>query len=281
MANNYRSRICAVGDEQDMIRLCKAMLSNIDWLDEPEDRTMPYTLAELQEKIQERAQEEGGNACEFLYEMIARRTYGDAEEDSCRFAIRQEACELWTASFDYCSEHALQVEDWVKLHNQVKQLPMLILRAGWDFSRDKGMLILSGGRAYDDWNFMGETWLWLIAEYECGYPPEEAVARLEKLEKTLEKEEFDLSISELLASSMEHLQHLGEYTAAGEQLKEAIARCIEESDFKRLFLIQGKVAETVLWQTEHNGRWLACLEAVKQAWDEKYPPEEYEEDEDE
>lgn len=273
MAIQYRTRICAVGDEQDMIRLCKAMLSNMDWLEEPEHRSTPYTLQELQELLRQRAREEGGDACEFLYEMTARRAFGDAIDDSCRFEIHPETCGLWTASFDYLSEHSLQVEDWLKLHNQVRQLPMLILRACSDFTRDKGMLILTGGRAYDDWNYMGETWLWLMEEYECGYPPEEAVARLEKLAETLRHEEYDLSVSELLDSSMEHLRHLGEFIAAGEQLKSAISRCIEESDFKRLFMIQSRLAETVLWQTEHNARWLACLEAVKQAWNQQHPQE--------
>ena len=26
--------------------------------------------------------------------------------------------------------------------------------------------------------------------------------------------------------------------------------------------------ETALWETEHNARWLACLEAVQEAWQE-------------
>ena len=58
-------------------------------------------------------------------------------------------------------------------------MPMLALYADWDFGMEKGMKVFFGGKAHDDWNRMGEIWLWLWTQYETGYPPEEAVARLE------------------------------------------------------------------------------------------------------
>jgi len=267
MMNLYQTRVCAFGSEEDMMRLCRAMLSNCDWLEEPEEDRPEPDLPMLLAEVSAHAKEEGGAECEFFYGMLARHTYGDGIEDTCRFSVRREECGLWTASFAYASETPCQAEDWLRLHRQCDRVPMLILRAGWDFSRDKGMLILTGGHAYEDWNRMGEIWLWLIEAYEVGNPPEEAVARLKKLEKTMEREEFDLSVPELLQACIDNLSDLAEHTGNPELLKTMMAQCREKQDWQGLFMLQCRVAETVLWETEHNARWLANLEAVRDAWE--------------
>lgn len=267
MTNQYQTRVCAFGSEQDMLRLCRAMLDNCDWLEEPEEDRPEPDLPALMEQMAYHAREEGGEACEFFYGMLARHTYGDAHDDTCRLTIRQEACGLWTASFIYGSETPCQVEDWLRLHRQCDRVPMLILRASWDFTRDKGMLILTGGHALEDWNRMGEIWLWLIETYETGNPPDEAVVRLKKLEETMEREEFDLSVSELLQACIDNLNDLTDQTEEPETLQAQMAQCREKQDWQSLFTLQCRVAESVLWETEHKALWLANLEAVRDAWE--------------
>ena len=46
MATIHRTRIAAIGCEEDMLRLCRVMLENVDRYEEPEERP-PYTLEEL------------------------------------------------------------------------------------------------------------------------------------------------------------------------------------------------------------------------------------------
>lgn len=265
MTHSYCTRVAAVGSEQDMLRLCRAMLSNCDWL-EAQEEGPEKTLPQLLESIREHSREEAGVDCEFFYGTIARHTFGEADEDSCRFSVRQDPCGLWVASFAYAGDTPCQAEDWLRLHQQCNRLPMLILRAGWDFSRDKGMLILSGGRIHEDWNRMGEIWMWLIAGYECGYPPEEAVARLRKLEKTMENEDFEYTVEELLQACIDNLHDLTDHMSDPDFLRAMMAQCIERRDWEGLFVLQCRVAESALWETEHKARWLATLEAVLEAW---------------
>ena len=142
---------------------------------------------------------------------------------------------------------------------------MLALRAGWDFARDKGLMIFTGGQAIENWDRMAECWLWLLHQYEYGYPPEEAVERLCKLEATLEREDFDLSIAQLLEACVENLQQLG-------QAADVTAECLDAArkarDFQGLFEQEARLAECALWETEHSARWIACLESVQRAWQE-------------
>ena len=47
-----------------------------------------------------------------------------------------------------------------------------------------------------------------------------------------------------------------------------VKECYEQidGDYEGVFALQCHVAETDLWETEHNARFLACLEAVEEAW---------------
>lgn len=262
MANIYRARVCAVGTEEDMLRLNRALLTNHDWLEESEDGPA-LKLSDLEQQVRRRAAWESGMDDGFVYDMIAPVTFGDATGGTCRYALRQEKCGLWTACFAYDSGTPFQAEDWLDLHRRCDRLPMVALRASEDFARDKGMLLLTGGQIQDDWSCMAETWLWLISQYECGFPPEEAVQRLEKLAAALEREEYDVTVAELLANCAEHLRRIGvPEDITSEDLRDSAAR----GDYAALFDMQVRVAETVLWETEHNARWLACLEAVQKAW---------------
>lgn len=266
MSTLTRARICAVGSETDMIRLCRAMLDNCQWLEDAEEDCPELTLEELIAQVQHHAHMEGGDECGFFYGMLAEYPYGDALYDTCRLKIRKHATGLWTALFTYDSETAFQPEDWLRLHNQCRKVPMLALHADWDFGLEKGMKIIAGGRVLDDWERMGETWLWLMANYEVGYPPEEAIERLRKLRKTMEREDFDLTIGELLQSCIDNLEDLHAHTAEPEMLAQLMEKCREERDFEGMFMIHCRIAETELWEIEHHNRWVACLEAVKQAW---------------
>ena len=264
MPNLHRARVVAIGTEADMLRLNRALLNNMDALEDIEDGPAP-TLEDIYQQVHKTAQYEGAQDSTFLYDMIAVTPYGDAEDESCRYTMRKEPCGLYTACFAYEGETAFQVEDWLRLHVQSGRIPMLALRASWDFALDKGMVIISGGHVHDNWDRMAESWLWLLHQYEFGYPPEEAVARLQKLQSTLEREDFDMSISELLESCVENLTYLGD---TSDITQESLVAARDARDFALLFEMIARVGETALWETEHNARWLACLESVQEAWQE-------------
>ncbi|MBQ8653826.1 MAG: hypothetical protein IJ507_02720 [Clostridia bacterium] len=266
----HRARVVAIGGEKDMIRLCQVMLNNSDWMDDVEDTEdrPPLTLEELISLIRTRAQVEGGPECEFYYGMLTQRIYGQAEADSCRMHIRQEPCGLWTATFAYASEEPFQQEDWMRFHLACGRLPMLALRASEDYALAKGMLIFTGGRMLENWERMDECWMYLISQYECGYPPEEAVGHLRRLEEMLEMEESDLTVDELLVGCMDNLQDIADHAAAPETVQEMMQQCLAQKDYQGLFVLQCRVAEAALWDIEHIGRYLATLETVRKAWQE-------------
>lgn len=263
-----RARVCVVGTEDDMMALCRALLNNCDWLDEPEADLPALTLEELIGQVRHHAQMEGGDDCSFYYGMLADFPYGDALDDSCRLDIHKHPAGLWTALFTYDSETAFQPEDWLRLHRQCRSVPMLALHADWDFGLEKGMKLFTGGKVLDDWSHMAEVWLWLTARYEVGYPPEEAVERLRKLRKTIDREEFDMSIGEMLQACIDNLIDLRAHTSEPSMLSELMQQCREQKDYEGLFLVQCRIAESVLWEISHYNRWVACLEAVRNAWHE-------------
>ncbi len=265
MASLHRARVVAFGTEEDMTRLHRVMLENCDWLEAPEDRP-PYSLEELSGQVHVHSSEEGGENCGFFYGMVAPVTYGEAEPSTCRLTVRETPCGLWTACFAYDGLTAFQPEDWLRLHQRCNRLPMLALHASWDFAREKGMTVFTGGRAEDCWDRMNETWLWLIQTYEWSYPPEEAVTRLMRLSETMAREECDMTVDELLDSCRRNLLAIAADTADAAEIRERMASCRRERDYGGLFSLQCRVAETELWATEHNARWLACLDAVEAAW---------------
>ena len=269
MATMHRARVVAIGTQADMVRLCGVLVNNSDWMEEDErDEGRPrLNLEQLLEKIKARSELEGGPGCGFHYGMLAQRLYGQAHPDTCRFRVRQEESGLWTAIFAYDSDEPFQQEDWLKLHNSCGRIPMLALRASWDFALAKGMLIFTGGHILENWDRMDESWMYLIGEYECGYPPEEAVRRLIKLEDTLEREDSDVTISELLTGCMENLKDIADHVADPALLQEMMGRCLVQKDYEGFFMLQCHIAEAALWETEHNGRWLATLESVLEAWE--------------
>lgn len=262
MPSLHRARIVAIGGEADMIRLNRALLTSHDWLEEDVDGP-ELTLEQLYEQVHQRARWDGSEDSGFIYDMVAPVPFGNADPDLCRYTMRKEACGLWTATFSYEGDTTFQPEDWLHLHKASGCMPMLALRASWDFAQDKGLMIFSGGRIYENWDRMAECWLWILHQYECGFPPEEAVDRLSKLEKTLEREDCDLTIDELLESCADNLRQLEDVSDVTE---ESLRAAYEQKDFALLFEMQARVAETCLWETEHNARWLAGIESVQQAW---------------
>lgn len=264
MSSLHRARVVAIGTEADMIRLNRALLNTQGWLEEPEEGP-ELTLDDLYQQVHRRAQYEGAQDSTFLYDMITAMPFGNASDESCRYIMRKEPCGLYTACFAYEGDTAFQAEDWLSLHNRCSHMPMLALRASWDFALDKGLVIISGGRIHDNWDRMAETWLWLLHQYEFHYPPEEAVERLKKLRVTLEREDFDMSIGELLESCAENLEYLGD---TSDITPESLMAARDQQDYASLFEMIARVGETALWETEHNARWLACLEAVQKAWQE-------------
>ena len=261
-----RSRVCAVGSEADMTTLCRALLANRGWLPEQEEGEPALTLEQLLALVQRHARKEGGEDCAFFYDMVAAHPYGAALASVCRFEVRRQPCGVWTACFAYGGDTSFQPEDWLKLHRQCGNVPILAMYADWDFGLEKGMKRFIGGKTADDWERMGEVWMWLMAEYEDGYPPEESVMRLKKLQATLEREDFDMSIDELLTACIDNLADLERETGDAEALSAQLRRCREEKDFTELLRLYLRVAESVLWETVHIDRWMANLTAAQEAW---------------
>ena len=164
-----------------MAAVCRTLLANCDWLEIPDDRP-PYSLEELRQQVKQHAEELGGEESGFYYGMVARYTYGDADNRTCRFDIARQPSGLWTACFHYDGETPFQNEDWLYLHEHAGRVPMLAIHDCADFAADKGMTVFTGGQTLDEWSQMAEIWFWLMEQYEIGNPPEEAVQHLKKLE---------------------------------------------------------------------------------------------------
>jgi len=266
MSTLNRARVCTLGTQEDMIRLCRLMLDHCQWFDEEEADKPDLTLEQLLTLIGKFSRQEGSEDCGFYYPMITAHPYGDAVASTCRLEIRRHSTGLYLALFSYDSETPFQHEDWLALHREIKMLPMMALYANDDFGLEKGMKLFVGGRVGDDWDRMGEAFLYLIANYEEGYPPEEAVSRLRKLRKTLEREDFDLSIGGLLRSCMENLESLDEDVSDAEALAADMQTFRQEKDFESLFHLYMRLIEAELWDIQHVDRHLACLEATYDAW---------------
>lgn len=262
MPARNRARVCTLGTQEDMIRLCRALLDNVQWFEAPEEQGRDLTLEQLIALVNAHAGREGS----FAYDMVAPRPDGDAAASSCRLSIRRHATGLYLALFCYDSENLFQHEDWLSLHRQVKHLPMMALYANDDFGLEKGQKTFIGGRAGDEWGRMGEIFFFLIAQYEEGYPPEEAVTRLVKLRTTLEREEFDLSMGELLANCISHLTALDAQTRGTAEMSADMQRMRAEKDYDGLFRLYLLLIEAELWDIEHVDRHLACLQSLNAAW---------------
>ena len=249
-----------------MMTLCRALLENRSWLPTPAEDEPAPTLEQLLALVRRHAGKEGGADCTFFYDMVAARPYGAAVASTCQLEVKKHPCGVWTACFCYGGDTPFQEEDWLRLHRQCGCVPMVAMYADWDFGLEKGMKRFVGGKVGDDWARMGETWMWLMAGYEDGYPPEESILRLKKLQATLEREDFDLSIDELLTACIDNLTALDAETADAAALAAQLQRCREERDFTELLRLYLRIAETALWESAHIDRWLANLTADREAW---------------
>lgn len=274
MATLNRARVCTLGTQEDMIRLCRLLLDHCQWFDEPEDDHPDLTLEQLTALIAKHARLEGSDESTFCYPMVTAHPYGDAITSTCRLTIRKHSTGLYLALFSYDSETPFQPEDWLTLHREVKMLPMMALYANDDFGLEKGAKLFVGGRVGDDWDRMGETFLYLIARYEEGYPPEESVARLRKLRRTLEREDFDLTIGGILRGCIENLEDLHADVSDAEALAADMQHFRQEKDYESLFHLYMRLIEAELWDIQHVDRHLACLEAAYDAWVDAEGPEE-------
>ena len=278
MATINRARVCTLGTQEDMIRLCRILLDHCRWFDEPENDQPDLSLDQLIALIAKHARQEGGVTSSFCYPMVTAHPYGDAIASTCTLSIRRHPTGLYLALFAYDSDTPFQPEDWVSLHREGKMLPMMALYANDDFGLEKGAKLFVGGRIHDDWDLMGEVFLYLIAGYEEGYPPEEAVVRLRKLRKTLEKEDFDASIGRLLRDCILNLEALEADVSDADALLESMQQFRQEKDYESLFHLYLRIIEAELWDIQHVDRHLACLEAVREAWIAAEGPDEDDED---
>ena len=226
---------------------------------------------ELRQQVKKHAEELGGEESGFYYGMVARYTYGDADNRTCRFDIARQPSGLWTACFHYDGETPFQSEDWLYLHEHAGRVPMLAIHACADFAADKGMTVFTGGQTLDEWSQMAEIWFWLMEQYEIGNPPEEAVQHLKKLEGIMRQSDFDMTIPELLRGCIDHLNDVMAHTNQPDELRRLMDECAERKDYQGLFVVQCQVAETVLWDCTHVDLWLANLESILREWQKENP----------
>ncbi len=267
MAEINRARVCAVGSEQDMKRLLTQLLDNCAYLDPDTELRPDWSVAELLQQIRKRCAEDGGEGDTFLYEMVSDSAFGDALPCSLRLDVAPAQAGLWTALFTYDSEHRFQAHEWLDLHRRCGRILMVAQRASQDFTLDKGEVIFSAGRVLENWDAMCECWLWLMMQYGAGVPPTDAVRHLHGLARVLEEEEYDMTVRDLLTSCESNLIRTAEAAADGASLEAAMRNAREAGRFDLLTDCQYTVAEAVLWETVHNAKWLACLNAVIEAWD--------------
>ena len=108
--------------------------------------------------------------------ILGERAYRDMIRTGANKALVRAVFDR-VPQLSWFEENGVPYEEELTLHREIKMLPMMALYANDDFGLEKGAKIFAGGRVGDDWNRMGEAFLYLIAGYEEGYPPEEAVAR--------------------------------------------------------------------------------------------------------
>ncbi len=268
MSTLYKARVCAVGREEDVSRLLTCLLMNAGAYDAPEDRP-PYSIGELEEQVQRYAFENGGQGDTFMYEMVSTMQWGDAEDGSCRMTVERHGSGYYAVCFSYDSLHAFQPHDWLNLHLACGRVLMVALRASEDFLMDKGEVIFSGGDVRDNWDAMTECWLYLMEQYTCGLPPEDAVEKLRRMGRIMEEEEYDAGVRDTLLSCMHLLRGLAEAGADPEKLGQAMHLCLERRDYARLWQFEYLIAQWYLWEVQHLCKWTACLESVLKAWDEE------------
>lgn len=261
MGSLHRIRVVAVGSEADMLRLNRTLLANGGWLHDPEDRP-PYTLEELYAQVRQRAGWESGGSDAFLYSMVADTPYGEAEPGA-RYDMLQVDGDLWAACFTYDSGARFQGEDWLQLHLRCDRLPLFVLHADQSFAGDKGYVMLTNGALRENWDRMAEGWLWLIDQYEEGLSPEEAVRRLEEVQRAMAREDWDQSVPELLESCMANLRAI---EAEGAVTAQRLAERLERQDYAGCFELQAALADALLWDTARNARHLAVLRQDLDAW---------------
>ncbi len=270
MAMLHRARVCAIGSEADIRRLFTQMLDNYGYWDPDEERPR-HSLQELLALVEQVSAEDGGAGDTFLYGMISVSPYGDAIPTTCRLTLQQGPGGLWLAVFAYDSDHRFQSHDWRDLHRRCGNVLMLAQRASEDFALEKGEVLFAGDQVQEIWDHMEECWLWLIQEYGAGSPTEDALEQMELLEQVMREEEYDTDIPTLLAGCVENLESIAADNADPEALGAALRDAMGARDFPRVLNILCTLAEAALWETQHNARWLACLNALREAWARKYP----------
>mgnify|MGYP006873013361 CR=1 FL=1 len=231
-----------------------------------EEKEIPGTLQGLEERVRERARQDGASGDSFLYEMIAQRRYADAEMGTQRMEIKKQVADLYTACFSYDSLQDFQVHDWLELNSHIGFPLMVVLRAAEDFTLEKGEVVICEGQVQDNWDHMSECWMWLMEQYECGMPPEEAVSRLKRLEKVLRDEEYDTDVRDLLESCLSHLHALSLAMQDRGELETALSNSLASGNFLRRVELEYMICEAVLWETQHLPKWEASLLAVMDAW---------------
>ena len=85
---------------------------------------------------------------------------------------------------------------------------------------------------------------------------------LSGLQKIMEREEYDMDLLSLLHSCRLNLESLAVNMQDPQALRQAIDAAVSRQDYVRLSEYQYMLAESVLWETEHNAKWFATLDTL-------------------
>lgn len=268
---NYHIRVCAVGSGEDIDALLRVMLRNCCELeDDPDGLDAMPRRNDMVDTIHRLTERDSGNEEGFQYDMITPEPFGRSDAASSRFSVREESCGEWSVCFDYHSADAFQADDWLRLHMRSNMLQLTVQYACDDFAREKGCALIAGGKVMDNWACMAEVWFWLILQYTSGETPEGVVEQLTKVEDVMMQEDFDMPPEELLCACETNLRRIDEQMARPEELRSALDEARAQGDWGRIASLRVSIAESILWETERNPKWLACLEAARLAWNGRY-----------
>jgi len=268
MAARYHIRVCAAGTKRQIDLVLLEMMRNAALYEDHDDCETPRmpSTREMTEAIHDLARHEGGDPEGFLYEMLVRSPFGSADQETSRMLVKETQYGAWTICFDYHSANPFQAEDWQKLQRAADGVIICAQYAGHELAREKGRLLLAGGRVLDNWDCMEECWLWLSYRYLCGGTEADLPETIRRIRKELRDDDNDLTVEELLIGCETNLRAMTEALAYPQRISDALYIAEEEHRWNDATDQLITIAEGELWEVEREPLWLACLEEARNAW---------------
>ena len=266
MSDFIRVRVALVGSDDDLHALLYTMLDNLGEIENDPDEA-PMTNAEMEQEIHLLAQRESGNDSGFIYEMVAPHPFGSAISGTAAMSVKELPVGCKAVVFTYDSAADYQPEDWLSLHKRCGRPPMLVMWANSVYGVSSGTSLLTNGHALDNWDTMDETYLFLIKDYFCSYPPEDCLRKLKELQEDMQREDAEITVEGLLQNAVDNLQELQRVSETGtEKMQLLLTQARESRDFQLLQHLNISLCEAEVWDVERSHKYIACLQSSLEAW---------------